>query len=758
MRVIVTSLISVVFVSAASAQSPPAPKPDPNVLTLPAGTFEPGKVPTLPPGGHTAPTGPIEIGAGDTRLQLPPKYGTYGPRGASRPACGGVENGKLQNPCPTQAGMFVDDAVYVCPKGSVADLLSMSCWSCPEGFRRSGQTVDGEKACRQRDEAESGGYAPAKFVAATCPKGSFWVRQRGGECWSCPEGFHRGMAPIRSDRACVKPARDQGAPAIRKREATLENPQCEAGEFFDPVAGDCWSCPPGHERAEVDLTSPVACVRGEPRERAPAKLEGQRKCGEGEHLEGRNGGECWSCPRLYDRTALPVTGQKACHKADNVAYSEAQFVTSLHCGPDEVFDPANGKSDKVSEAIRAQGGTAPPDLGKGGGGTCWRCPIAYKRTVYPVWSDKACEGIGVDWSPAPYEQPGLFGLDGGEVVAREVIVKRPQLINDLAAALAPELGETADAAQREAWEEIRDEPENSIVLKMAVFSRVQAAAADPSTATEAERKLVASFALAIQRYREFLAENTLGVARAWRDVDDHIRAERVKGAGQTGGWIASDPSELLGREPPDFEAISATTIAATFAGTAAVLAAGIAIASAKSVNIGTVLRPGNRSAQKISYSYKRLPYQRSNSVVIHERNLMGNIRFRWKRVLGTRAESMIGKKAFKFGSKIGSKIASNCLNVGTAGFSLVIEIAVELIVNSIVMVVERANMIPKLEAALAQARQPVDLARLADTFEGYKAMVGYWGNSMSGDLRPSDPASFAATAKIEIQKLPPAAK
>ena len=38
------------------------------------------------------------------------------------------------------------------------------------------------------------------------------------------------------------------------------------------------------------------------------------------------------------------------------------------------------------------------------------------------------------------------------------------------------------------------------------------------SATVAERKLVASFQVAIQRYREFLAENALGAGKAWYGV------------------------------------------------------------------------------------------------------------------------------------------------------------------------------------------------------------------------------------------------
>ena len=735
MRIATVSLITVLFARAAAAQAPPL--------------SDPGKPLTIsPPAAPSAPSKPLEISSGDVRLQTPPKYGTYGPQGESKALCGGLQNGKVPNPCPKKPAEFVADAVYFCPKGSVLDVPSNACWSCPDGFRRSVRPAGGDKACRKRDEAESGGYEPAAFVGPACPKGSFRVRQRGGECWSCPEGFRRGVAPIRSKLACVKPAQDQVAPAVKKRDIAPEGAGCESGEFLDPGTGACWACPDGYERTEDDPTSPSACVRGEPREHVAATLAGQRACGDGEFLAWRNGGECWRCPKLHDRTVFPATGPKACVKADNVAYSEAHFVTSLTCSSEEIYDPVSSRDPKVQESIRAQWGSVPAELG--GRGTCWSCPPGYKRTIFPVYGRNACESIGVDWSPAPYQQPGLFGLDGGEAVAREVITKHPELITRFARSLAATAQVPADQAAREAWEEIRDEPENSLVLKMAVFTRTQSAAADPASATAAERKLVASFALAIQRYREFMAENALGAARAWNEADFANRTEQVKSA-QTGGLVGSKPSELLDTAPPDFEAINAGIVAGTFAGTAAVLTAGLAIAAANDINLNTVIFPFQKSVE-IAKSW-RTPRP----------NDLGEVGMRLVRRGSWTGYTelpghQIGAKAFKFGTKLGRKIATNIFSVGSAGVSFAIEIAVELIVNTIIMVVERANFIPKLEASLAQAQRPVDLARLAATLEGFRSAVGYWNNFMAADTRPSDPAAFATTAGQQLQKLQTPAK
>ncbi len=753
MRIALISLITVVLPLAAAAQTPPGPKP--NTSLPPGGTVDPGKPVNLgKPAVAPAPSSePLAIGSGDPRRQSPPKYGTYGPQGESRAVCGGLKDGKVIVPCADKPARFIDDAVYACPRGSVVDVASDACWSCPQGFRRSVRSADGEKACRKQDEAESGGYAAAQFVASACPAGSFRVRQREGECWSCPAGFHRGVAPIRSKLACVRPTPEQTAPAVRTRDVTPEGGGCEPGEFLDSSTGACFACPAGFVRLQEDLTSPMACGRGDPKEHAAATLVAQRTCGEGEFLASRNGGECWRCPKLHDRTVFPAIGPKACIKADNVAYSEARFVTSLTCAPEEVYDPASSRDPKVVDAIRAQWGSVPPGLG--GRGTCWSCPPGYKRTIFPVYGKDACESIGVDWSPAPYRQPGLFGLDGGEAVAREVITRRPEIIAEFAKALGPTAQVPADQAVREAWEEIRDEPQNSLVLKLAVFTRIQAAAAKPASATEAERKLVASFALAIQRYREFLADNALGAARAWHDADFATRNQQSQStAAQTGGLTGGNVTELFKTEPPDFEAISAAIIGETFAGTAAVLTAALAIAGANNINVNTAVFPFGDDASKIAenwtrHSLFRRKYGNKVGLIVTED---WRAEFRY-------AGKVTGRKAFiEFGTKIGDKIAMNIFNVGSAGLSFAIEIAVEVIVNTIIMVVDRANLIPKLEANLAEAKQPVDLARLAATSKGFRSEVGYWNNSMAANMKSSDPAAFTTTAGQQIQKLQTPAK
>ncbi|MGA0395077.1 MAG: hypothetical protein ACO3MW_13575 [Rhodospirillales bacterium] len=49
---------------------------------------------------------------------------------------------------------------------------------------------------------------------------------------------------------------------------------------------------------------------------AKAKYHSKVGCPKGTFHDPRNGGECWSCPRGYGRTAHAVTANKACHKGE----------------------------------------------------------------------------------------------------------------------------------------------------------------------------------------------------------------------------------------------------------------------------------------------------------------------------------------------------------------------------------------------------------------------------------------------------------
>ena len=92
-----------------------------------------------------------------------------------------------------------------CPRGQFLHVLNQTCYSCPKGYRRSPDPrVGGKKACvkRTKDRWARGRYRgkPSRF----CAKGSFFDPRKGGECWSCPKGWHRTINPVTSGKACSK--------------------------------------------------------------------------------------------------------------------------------------------------------------------------------------------------------------------------------------------------------------------------------------------------------------------------------------------------------------------------------------------------------------------------------------------------------------------------------------------------------------------------------------------------------------------------
>jgi hypothetical protein len=200
----------------------------------------------------------------------------------------------------------------------------------------------------------------------TCASGSFSDPRNGGECWSCPSGYGRTVLyPVTSDKACEKPAN------VTYADADFQHSWgCDAGEgeFFDPrKGGECWKCPSNRpRRTAYSVTSDKACatkeVIGEKLASATFKHKFKGCSGRG-FYDPRKGGQCWTCPKGYDRTADAVTSNHACSKRVS-----------------EDYDPAT-KTGSVCPA----GAFADPN------GGCYSCPKDRPyRSIYAVTSDRAC--------------------------------------------------------------------------------------------------------------------------------------------------------------------------------------------------------------------------------------------------------------------------------------------------------------------------------------------------------------------------------
>lgn len=98
-----------------------------------------------------------------------------------------------------------------CPSGAFWDVQGPhgptffgSCWSC-DGWRRTGYHIRDEqgRACVQSVGAGATWAKWHKNVGCSAPE--FWDPRNGGECWSCPQGFQRtgSVAPVNYADACV---------------------------------------------------------------------------------------------------------------------------------------------------------------------------------------------------------------------------------------------------------------------------------------------------------------------------------------------------------------------------------------------------------------------------------------------------------------------------------------------------------------------------------------------------------------------------
>jgi hypothetical protein len=145
---------------------------------------------------------------------------------------------------------------------------------------------------------------------------------------------------------------------------------CPAGSFFDLIdGGTCWSCPQGYNRSVTHVKSGDACVRPAYEEFRRATRHNRATgllgtdCPRGQFWDPN--GYCWSCPSGFGRTAYAVTDGRACARGVAAAVSRATWVSGLACPDGSFFDLIDG-------------------------GTCWRCPQDYVRTLSHVKAGDAC--------------------------------------------------------------------------------------------------------------------------------------------------------------------------------------------------------------------------------------------------------------------------------------------------------------------------------------------------------------------------------
>lgn len=206
--------------------------------------------------------------------------------------------------------VYISKAPSECDSGQFPDPRNGGeCWSCSSGFIRNVSPVDSGDACWK---AVSENLSKATRVGATgCPSGSFSDPRNGGECWQCPSGFNRTWDPVTAGTACSKSWAGPFSAATYKGKPG----QCTGGSFWDPLdGGTCWTCPAGYRRTANPVTGTAACAQTVPTQYQTATYHRKAWCGDALTPVGygapfrdpRNGGECWTCPALLQRSASPV--------------------------------------------------------------------------------------------------------------------------------------------------------------------------------------------------------------------------------------------------------------------------------------------------------------------------------------------------------------------------------------------------------------------------------------------------------------------
>jgi hypothetical protein len=176
--------------------------------------------------------------------------------------------------CPKVEYSAPADRGSACPAGSVYD--SGQCWTCtagrpyisatPAAVEIRGAMLPGEApgirgtrrlmACKLVTDIDTA----ATFVSSTgCQSGTFYDPRNGGECWSCPGGYGRSAEAVTSDRACqvVIIVGPFSRATFHKKVGS-----CASGTFWDPRnGGECWSCPSGFDRTASSVTAGDACSR-----------------------------------------------------------------------------------------------------------------------------------------------------------------------------------------------------------------------------------------------------------------------------------------------------------------------------------------------------------------------------------------------------------------------------------------------------------------------------------------------------------------
>ncbi|HBC07608.1 MAG TPA: hypothetical protein DC046_08505 [Rhodospirillaceae bacterium] len=526
--------------------------------------------------------------------------------------------------------------------------------------------LQGHSACGGVDKAgnlqEPCDFQKATYVRPsikTCPKGSFADL---GSCWDCPTGYNRSVRKVTHERACQKNVPDKTGPAT-----FLGAVKCPSGSFKDGRnGGECWSCPAGFGRTATKVDAWNAC--GKIGKKATSAIFKGRQCPDQDAFrDPRNGGECWKCPEDYNRTANAVTGARACKTS--FAFKPAINKGDRKCEPNQIFDLIDG-------------------------GTCWTCPEGAKRTWFSIKSAKACRNNKMQWVLPDRQKYGLFGLgSGADDILAKIIAERTAL--DAQIKKAAKLGgKDPAAASKVAWEVIDNRPWESPYLSAALGAIVMDAAAKPAAQrTESEKQLMGQVAQLIQWNRQFIAYQAKQAHQTWEISSK--KAYEISAAKMGAAIIYSDSMVT----PPDYNEmlVGAVQVAAGFAGPAG------------SVLIPLFVKPVQIATFPFREAARKLAAQAA------------------KKVVETAVKAGGGATAWT-SSSVAMASLGPLMIVAAAGIIVTMEI-------DKFMALEKAA--GKIQQSIDIANRPLDLNIFLQQQTGPDEFLFHWAAVIGADTRPS---------------------
>ena len=150
--------------------------------------------------------------------------------------------------CWKPIGENLSKATYVskvgCKDGFFNDPL-YGCYQCPSGYYRTLDNVKWGTACAKSIAGPFSFATAGGKPTLACAAPSFSDPINGGTCWTCPTGYRRTLNPVDGDKACAQTVETQYSVATQKNGCSAVVAPVGYGKPFrdGQNGGECWSCP-----------------------------------------------------------------------------------------------------------------------------------------------------------------------------------------------------------------------------------------------------------------------------------------------------------------------------------------------------------------------------------------------------------------------------------------------------------------------------------------------------------------------------------